>query len=128
MTNEARSMPPPAKATLPEDIGMYLDSLRQHFPAIGQVFVLGADAADRAVATWRLLAFGDQKVLAALRKNPELRRESIDLLIVTDGDRFESVFEATPPGSLVAIRWELVDPDTATYGDGEAEARAKRVR
>jgi hypothetical protein len=128
MRNKANPAGPPEKAALPEDIGMYLDTVRQQYPAIGQVFVLARNGSDRGAVPWSLLAFADEAVLAAMRKNTDLRREELDMLIVTDGDRFESVWGSQPPGSLADMRWQLADPDTATYRGADGEATAMRVR
>lgn len=90
-------------------------------------------------SVWRieqgLLVLADQRTLERLRKCEDLRRCDIDVLVVTDGDRFENVWEPRKlSGSLGRWAWQQVSPDEAYYdesrwADGaEHSGRVVRVR
>jgi len=116
---------------LPEELGMYVDALRKKCPAIDQVWLLGPRANDPESrgTDWDLLLFADARVLREVRSDASWRRGDLNLMIVTDGDRFESAW-GEPAGSLAAMQWRLDDPQSATYldGAGDSENRAAAVR
>ena len=71
---------------------------------------------------WDYLAFGDWIVLDAIRSDARFRREGVDLLIVTNGVRFETPW-LNPIGlnwgslgdDMEGLRWKQLSPTTATY-------------
>ncbi len=91
-----RKRPP---AQLPEDVGMWLDKLRRDFPAVDEVWILGQFEASAGQAVWQLLLFADRSTLEALRKSSP-SRDDVQLAVVTDGDRFETVWGDPNPGRL----------------------------
>lgn len=116
---------------LPEELGMYIDELRQRHPSIDEVWLLRhrGHGADGRTGEWDLLAFGDGEALSALRRDESLHRGDVNLLVVTDGDRFEPAWGSVLSGSLSEMRWRLEDLHSATYAAGESStATAVRVR
>ncbi len=82
-----------------------------------------------------LLVFADERTLERLRKADELRRTDIDVLVVTDGDRFENVWGPCKlSGSLARWAWQQVSPEEAYYDEsrwadaGGQTGRVVRVR
>lgn len=127
------SSPREEMALLPEELGMYVDSVRERYPGIAEVWVLRRptdDEADKA-GCWGLLAFADRTVLDALRDDDAVHRDDVELLIVTDGDQFASAWGAEATGTLASLGWRLEDPRSAVYEDRSAHTRhavATRVR
>jgi len=80
---------------------------------------------------YELLVFADARTLEQLRKCDDLHRADIEVLVVTDGDRFENVWGPRKlSGSLVRWAWREVSPDQAYYDESrwaEASAIAGRV-
>jgi hypothetical protein len=65
-----------------------------------------------------VLVFADQRTLEHLRKCEDLRRADIDVLVVTDGDRFENVWGPRKlSGSLGRWAWQQVSKDEAYYDE-----------
>jgi hypothetical protein len=65
-----------------------------------------------------LLVFADERTLERLRKCDELRLPELDVLVVTDGDRFENVWGPRKlSGSLARWAWQRVSPDEAYYDE-----------
>jgi len=123
-------------AQLPEDIGMYVDQLRRDYPAIDQIWLLGQHTAPTGDTFFELLLFGDRASLATLRADTTWQRADIKLVVVTDDDRFESVWGDPEAGSLSESGWRLEDPTSARFHaplareplDGSVAAVASRVR
>lgn len=116
---------------LPEELGMYVDTLRKAYPSIGEIWLLGprVNDEDEQGSEWDLLAFADGTALAGIRANPAVHRDDVHLMIVTDGDRFERAWGSSEPGRLSSIRWRVEDLHTASYAkDGAAREAAVRVR
>lgn len=104
-------------AQLPEEIGMYVDELRRQCPSLEEVWALGPRVSTTDPdASWDLLAFGDVAALETVRRNRSLHRDDVTLVIVTDGDSFETAWgEDRRRGRLTALGWRLEDPQTASY-------------
>ena len=87
-------------------------------------------------AARQLLAFADPMTLAHLRKRADLHRRELSLLVVVDGDRFESAWGPSGvSGSLARWAWRQVSPHEAYYdearwvapdGDGGNVVRVRR--
>jgi hypothetical protein len=82
-----------------------------------------------------LLVFADERTLAHLRKCEDLRSADVDVLVVTDGDRFENVWGPHRlSGSLGRWAWQQVSPEEAYYDEsrwadaGGQGGRVVRVR
>src|SRR5690349_2346097 len=68
-------------------------------------------------ATRQLLVFADLMTLRDLRKREDLHRTDIALLVVVDGDAFESAWGSSCLGSLASWAWRQV-PAHEAYSDG----------
>ena len=65
-----------------------------------------------------LLAFADHATLAGLRKCDQLHRSDVDVLVVVDGDSFESAWGERPvSGALSRWAWREVSADHAFYDE-----------
>jgi hypothetical protein len=116
---------------LPEELGMYVDSLRKRYPSIEEVWLLGprANAVESRGSEWDLLAFGDAATLAAIRADASVHRDDLNFMIVTDGDSFERAWGPPERRRLSAIEWRLEDLHSASYRASNASrAFALRVR
>ncbi len=132
----------PAAAQVPEDIGMYLDKLRRDHPAIDQIWLLGRQPHPAATGSagsvvWELLLFADKASLTAIRADAALLRMDVKLVVVTDGDAFESVWGDPARGRLTRSGWYLEGPSSARFDAplahepmdaGTNRASASRVR
>jgi predicted nucleotidyltransferase len=106
------------------DADRYVAQLVAAYPAIREVWLFGsrANGTAREDSDWDYLAFGDWAVLDALRLDARFRRKDVDLLIVTNGERFETPW-LQPTGlnwgsmkdDLEGLRWKQLSPTTATY-------------
>lgn len=78
--------------SLPDSIFKHLSRVTSGRPGISEIWLIGsrANATARADSDWDFIVFADSDTLHSLRSAPELARSDIDLLIVVDGDRFES--------------------------------------
>ena len=78
-----------------------------------------------------LLVFADGRTLEHLRKCEDLRDPDVDVLVVTDGDRFENVWGPRKlSGSLGRWAWQQVSPDEAYFDESrwaDAGGQAGRV-
>lgn len=119
---------------LPEDLGMYVDTLRKRYRSIDEVWVLGprAEEPQNRDADWEILAFADLDALQGIRNDPSLHRDDLNLMVVTDGSRFERAWGNPQPGSLSDIEWRREDPYSASYvarrEDGASAGRAVALR
>jgi hypothetical protein len=87
-------------------------------------------------AEHELLAFADAATLQRLRKSEHLHRADVELLVVIDGDLFESAWGARKlSGSLARWAWRQISPHEAYYdesrwsqcdGDAGAVVRVRR--
>ena len=115
-------------ALLPEELGMYIDAVRERYPAIEEVWVFRRpiEAGER----WELLLMADDAVLEGLRGDRDLQRDDVELLVVTDGNRFASAWGSRPASDLTSIGWRLDDGRTASYDDRSSDGTltASRAR
>jgi len=82
-----------------------------------------------------LLAFADLAALLNLRKQEDPHRGEVDLLVVTDGERFETAWGASRlSGSLASLSWRQVSAHEAYYDEarwaagGAAGGEVVRIR
>lgn len=120
---------------LPEDLGMYVDVLRERYRSLHEVWVLGprVNEPDHRNVEWDLLVFGDAEALHGIRSDASLHRDDVNLMVVVDGSRFEKAWGDAQARSLSDIEWRREDAYSASYagraeGAGEAGARASAVR
>jgi hypothetical protein len=113
----------------------YLMALTAQHPTIREIWLIGsrADGTSGPSSDWDFLVFGTAHTLRKLRSESAFDRADTDLLIVYDGDRFESPWPKGPmlkQGSLTSWKWTQTGDDTATYlatkpplADGEMPCR-----
>lgn len=77
---------------LPDCVQKYVDAVTNAAPSIAEVWLVGSRANGRATeaSDWDFMVFADQQALMLLRVNTSLACEDIDVLVVVDGNRFES--------------------------------------
>jgi hypothetical protein len=89
------------------------------------------DASQPVAARHELLAFADTATLSRLRKSEHLHRADVELLVVIDGDLFESAWGPRKlSGSLARWAWRQVSPHEAYYDESrwsQAESDAGGV-
>lgn len=102
------------------DLADFLSSLARCCPGIRAVWSLGnADDAPQPCGR-ELLAFADRATLERLRAAEELHRADMQLLVVIDGDRFETAWgPCRLSGSLARWAWRQVSPDVAYYDESK---------
>ena len=72
----------------------------------------------RRSGTTELLAFADHRTLAGLRTCDHLHRADVRLLVVVDGDAFETAWGSPAiSGSLSRCGWREVSMDHAFYDE-----------
>jgi hypothetical protein len=86
-------------------------------------------------ARQRLLAFADASVLRRLRMRDELHVPDIEVLVVVDGDAFDSAWGPSAfSGSLARWAWRQATPSEAYYDEsrwaqsGDGSRAVERVR
>ena len=98
----------------------YLQTLRDRSSGIAAIWLFGSRANGTACpesdpeSDWDLWVFGDQQTLSELRSAKELNREEFDVMVVYDGNRFESPWKKKS-GSLKGWEWRRVSDKTAEY-------------
>ena len=107
---------------LTTDLIDYLNSLVSTHPAISACWLIGsrANRIHSPISDWDFIVFADPETLRALRHSREFDRPDVDLLVVYDGEHFES----PPPhpsdpqehkkGALKSWQWQA-DGNCATY-------------
>jgi len=103
---------------LQRDIRDYLEMLVQKYPSIGAIWLVGSRAAgcSRAESDWDFFVFADNNTFQAIKRDPTLHRDDIDLLVVLDGNSFEEPWGDDPKrGTLKKWRWSKVSENEAKY-------------
>jgi hypothetical protein len=83
---------------------------------------------------FELVAFADVAALQCLRKAESLHRHDVRLLIVTDGNRFESAWGDIPcTGSMLQWNWRQANEKAAYYFETRwngplADGAVERIR
>jgi hypothetical protein len=115
----------------------YLQRILLCCPSIRTVWSVGHEGSQRAAQpSGDLLLFADPLTLHTLRKSDGLHRTDVQILVVFDGDRFESAFGPQGiSGSLARWAWHAAAHDVAYYdesrwahpeGAGGAVVRVRR--
>jgi hypothetical protein len=125
-------------SVVPAPPAAFLYRLLRQCVDIRAIWSVGHSAAHGGPASpaMELLAFADRATLASLRKCTELHRSDIEVLVVVDGDAFESAWgERRLAGTLARWAWHEVSSDHAFYdearwaspaGEGGAVVRERR--
>ena len=102
--SETASHPP-----LSPDITAYLNRLVSAYPQIESIWLIGsrAQGTARQDSDWDFFVFATPEVLSALRSDESFRQSNVDLLIVTNGDSFESPWPHSEGGEAIIKRGNL---------------------
>jgi hypothetical protein len=120
-------------AASPSDVTALVSRVLADFLDITSVWSIGHDPEEASPpgGATGLLAFADMATLARLRRSANLHSETIDFLVVVDGDRFENAWGMHKlSGSLARWAWRQTSATEAYYDESRwAEAGAVvRVR
>lgn len=105
---------------VPEEISGFISRMLDCCMDIRDVWLIGQDenGPDSSGPRWELLAFADPTTLQRLRKANDLHRADVDVLVVTDGDRFENAWgQHRLSGSLVRWAWRRAVDGEAFYNE-----------
>lgn len=73
-----------------------------------------------------MLVFADRATLERLRRCDELREVGVQVLVVTDGDRFESAWGGQHrSGSLARWQWREASAEEAYFDESRWDAQAE---
>ena len=99
-----------------KELNPYLASLIDRSNEITAIWLLGsrANGTGRIDSDWDLLIFGNEQVLSELRSAEALNCRDFDVLVVYDGDRFESPWQRKD-GSLSSWQWRKLSNKRAEY-------------
>ena len=100
------------------DIEGFVRRIAEVCPEFSSVWLIGSRANNTAHETsdWDLLAFGNKKALACIRKHRELHRPDVDFLVVTNGDVFINAWgNCDKTGSLSQWEWKQKSDVEAEY-------------
>ena len=110
-------------ARMPKEIAEFISRLLQCCLDLRHVWLIaqdGAAAAAGSLPRWELLAFANDETLKRLRRTDALHRDDIDVLVVTDGDRFENAWgERQLSGSLARWGWRQAATAEAYYDEAK---------
>ena len=107
------------------ELAGFLTRLHERCRGIRAVWALGNADDGACPAVRELLAFADRPTLERLRAAEDLHRADVQLLVVVDGDRFETAWgPCRLSGSLARWAWRQVSPDVAYYDESKWAERA----
>ena len=120
---------------MPKEITEFVSRLLQSCLDLTQVWLVAQNRPGAAPAPrWELLAFANAETLSRLRKADALHTKDIDVMVVTDGDRFENAWGPRQlSGSLARWGWRQSAPgeayfDEAKWLENDADGVVVRVR
>src|SRR2546421_12909305 len=117
--------------SFPAEITAFVSSLLASCLDIHAVWSMDRCPAESAAAPRRheLLAFADAATLARLRKSEHLHRADVELLVVVDGDLFESAWGPRKlSGSLARWAWRQISPHESYYDESRWAQHGSVVR
>jgi hypothetical protein len=103
------------------DLSAFLSRLLVGCLDIQSVWMLDATAGD-ASGGHELLIFADHAGLRRLRACDDLRDAGVEMLVVVDGDAFESAW-GSASGSLGRWAWRQISPEIAYYDESRWAGR-----
>lgn len=126
----------PLAASSSSDLSAFLSRLLLCCLDVQEIWSIGHDGLARARPSQdhELLVFADPSTLQTLRRSDALHRADIRILVVHDGDQFESAWGPDRiSGSLARWAWRPVGYDVAYYDESiwdgvEASGAVTRVR
>jgi hypothetical protein len=105
-----------------KEITEFISRLLQCCLDLRHVWLIAQDraAAAASVPRWELLAFANDETLERLRRTDALHRDDIDVMVVTDGDRFENAWGPRQlSGSLARWGWRQAAAAEAYYDEAK---------
>jgi len=103
-------------------ISLWLDSIRQRFPSIGPIWLIGSRANNsaRPESDWDFIVFGSELLLQCLSDSKDLHRADVDFLVVFDDNNFRAAWgETSKRGALSDWNWKEVGEYRAEYMDSK---------
>lgn len=70
-----------------------------------------------------VLAFADAATLRFMRRSAHLHSDDLEVLVVLDGERFESAWGPRRLGSLAQWEWQYTSPTQACYQESRWDPR-----
>ena len=107
---------------MPKEIAEFVSCLLQRCLDLSHVWLIAQEspAAAAPAPRWELLAFASAETLQRLRKADSLHRSDIDVMVVTDGDRFENAWGPRQlSGSLARWGWRQAAAAEAYYDEAK---------
>ena len=123
-----------ARAQSAADAAKYISELLAAYPSIRELWLFGSRANGYAKpeSDWDFLAFADEVTLTALRGDLRFHRPGIGLMIVTDGNQFETPWmegSRVDHGELAkGWRWKRRSATMATYLAAKGDFRPTERR
>jgi hypothetical protein len=118
-----------------QQVREYIDLLNGRYQSVSSIWLIGSRASctERPESDWDLLVFADYDCLAAMRGDAGMRAPGIDLLVVTDGDRFEQPwidegYTVAKFGYLSNWRWAKTSQTEADYHDSRRQKVVPAVK
>jgi len=108
----------PASASSPTDVSTLVARVLADCLDIRSIWSIGHDPDEACprVGAAELLAFADRATLARLRRSSNLHSETIEFLVVVDGDLFENAWGVQKlSGSLARWAWRETSANEAYY-------------
>ena len=107
------------------DLPAFLSRLLVGWLDVRSVWILDRATARDASGGHQLLVFADQAGLQRLRACDDLRQLGVEMLVVVDGDAFESAW-GSACGSLGRWAWRQVSPEIAYYDESSWAGHDRR--
>src|SRR5688572_14943270 len=106
---------------MPKEIAEFVSRLLQCCLDLTHVWLVAKDRPAAAPGPrWELLAFANAETLRRLRKTDALHTKEIDVMVVTDGDRFENAWGPRQlSGSLARWGWRQAAAGEAYYDEAK---------
>jgi predicted nucleotidyltransferase len=105
-------------ANITEKIQKYLCEIVKNISDIREIWLIGSRANETAQdnSDWDFLVFGTESTLKELKCQVIYEIDNIDLLVVYDGDNFQTPWEEQPKsGSLSEWCWDRTSENIAKY-------------
>ncbi|MFQ2603572.1 nucleotidyltransferase domain-containing protein [Aeromonas caviae] len=95
----------------------YIENLKQTFPAITDIWLIGSQANGNAKPSsdWDFLVFSESSIFEEVKKNTSFHRPDVDLLLVEEYGEFSKPFGEPKGGSLLKWKWQQNTEETAQY-------------
>jgi predicted nucleotidyltransferase len=113
----------------------YIHLLSSRYHSVSSIWLIGSRASctEQPESDWDLLVFADTDSLVRMRADAGLHALGIDLLVVTDGDRFEQPwiedgYTVAKFGYLTTWLWKQTSQTEAEYLSSRRQELVPAVR